>query len=78
MTKKTLMTKKAIKLSRSSEHGSGPAGNTSTHENQPAVDPQIEAALGQDLRSVFSDVLNEPVPQRFIDLLDDLLKKAEA
>lgn len=45
---------------------------------KPTVDSNIEAVLGQDLRSMFSDILDEPVPQRFVDLLDDLVNEAEA
>lgn len=40
-----------------------------------ATDRLVAKSLGRDLRAVFSDVLNEPVPQRFIDLLNELEKK---
>ena len=39
-----------------------------------ASDRLVAKTLGRDLRAVFSDVLDEPVPQRFIDLLDELEK----
>ena len=38
----------------------------------PAVDRLVAKSLGGNLRAIFSDVLDEPVPQRFIDLLDGL------
>lgn len=38
----------------------------------------VSKSLGEDLRAVFSDVMDEAVPQRFIDLLDTLEKKDES
>lgn len=37
-----------------------------------SVDMPVAQLLGRDLRAMFSDVLDEPVPQRFIDLLEKL------
>lgn len=42
-----------------------------------AVDKHIEAVIGTQLRTIYDDILNEPIPQRFIDLLDNLSKEAE-
>lgn len=42
-----------------------------------AVDEKIESVIGQELRSLYGDVLSEPVPQRFVDLLDNLVREAE-
>lgn len=50
----------------------------SSHTLKPQIDLKIEAFLGENLRAAYDDVLNEPVPDRFISLLDNLVKKAEA
>jgi hypothetical protein len=36
------------------------------------IDRSLQAQLGRQLRSIFQDVADEPVPQRFIDLLESL------
>lgn len=38
----------------------------------PQIDECIEAELGNKLREAFSDVFNEPVPQRLRQLIDAL------
>lgn len=45
---------------------------------RPSVDAHIEAAIGQNLRTLYKDVLDEPVPQRFVDLLDGLVEEAQS
>ena len=40
--------------------------------NQPAIDQKIEAELGDKLRDAFSDILNEPVPDKFRVLIEAL------
>ena len=34
--------------------------------------PELQGRLGEKLREVYSDVINEPVPDRFLELLDRL------
>jgi hypothetical protein len=41
------------------------------------LDRSLQAQLGRQLRGIFQDVAEEPVPQRFIDLLDSLADKEE-
>ncbi len=36
------------------------------------LDGHVQARLGQRLRSLFDEVAREPVPERFLDLLDRL------
>jgi len=36
------------------------------------LDRSLQAQLGRQLRAIFSDVAQEPVPDRFIKLLEDL------
>jgi hypothetical protein len=36
------------------------------------LDRSLQAQLGRQLRAIFSDVAQEPVPERFIKLLEAL------
>lgn len=46
--------------------------------SSPRIDAKIEASLGENLRQVYREVLEEPVPQRFVTLLDELARKAQS
>lgn len=37
-----------------------------------ALDPTIQAHLGRRLKAVYDDVLRQPVPDRFVELLTQL------
>jgi hypothetical protein len=37
--------------------------------------PQIQDHIGRQLRAVYDDVLNQPVPDRFRELMDKLDEK---
>ncbi len=37
-----------------------------------AIDSDIQEKLGDKLKEAYSDVINEPVPDRFLDLLNQL------
>jgi Anti-sigma factor NepR len=39
---------------------------------QGMLDRSLQAQLGRQLRAIFSDVADEPVPDRFVKLLDAL------
>jgi hypothetical protein len=39
------------------------------------LDRSLQAQLGRQLRAIFSDVANEPVPERFVKLLEALEAK---
>jgi hypothetical protein len=45
-----------------------------SHDRKPRgmLDRSLQAQLGRQLRSIYSDVASEPVPERFIKLLEDL------
>ena len=36
------------------------------------IDPRIQREIGKHLRAHYDDVINEPVPDRFIELLQQL------
>jgi hypothetical protein len=38
----------------------------------PAVDQRIQREIGRHLRAQYDDVVNEPVPDRFLELLEQL------
>ena len=42
----------------------------------PTAD-EIDARISEKLRKAFSDILEEPIPERFIALLDELAKADE-
>lgn len=39
---------------------------------KPAMDPKVQQAIGKRLRAVYDDVINEPVPDKFMELLAKL------
>jgi hypothetical protein len=41
----------------------------------PAVDAAIQGLLGRKLRENYDEVVKEQVPQKFLQLLDDLKRK---
>jgi Anti-sigma factor NepR len=40
------------------------------------LDADLQAVIGQQLRAVYHEILNEPVPDRFVQLLEQLATKA--
>jgi len=41
-------------------------------EPKPVLEATVQAELGKKLQQVYSDVIAEPVPDRFLDLLNQL------
>jgi len=51
---------------------------TSIHEAQESdvkLDTDLQAHIGRQLRAVYDEVVNEPVPDKFIRLLEELERK---
>lgn len=49
-----------------------------SHDLKPSrgmLDRSLQAQLGRQLRSIFSDIASEPVPERFVKLLEELEAK---
>jgi len=44
-------------------------------EPAPGMVPQIQDHIGRQLRAVYDEVLNQPVPDRFKELMDKLDEK---
>jgi Anti-sigma factor NepR len=36
------------------------------------IDPRIQNEIGKHLRAIYDDVINEPVPSKFMELLEKL------
>lgn len=43
---------------------------------QPALQPQVQDHIGRQLRALYDDVLSQPVPDRFKELMDRLDQRA--
>ena len=48
---------------------------TEIETSAPAIGPSLQAHIGKQLRAAFQSVLAEPVPPRFVELLESLGKK---
>ena len=52
-----------------------PVAASTTAEPAPAVDATIQGLLGRKLRENYEEVVREDVPERFMQLLDELKRK---
>ncbi len=50
----------------------GPSGGRSSGKSGVLLDRTIQGQIGRMLRDAFSDVAKEPVPDRFVELLEAL------
>ena len=66
--------KAKMQTSDSSSTGPGPVSGTGQKRNLP-LDTQIQAHIGRRLMAVYDDILQQPVPDRFRLLLDQLDQK---
>jgi Anti-sigma factor NepR len=58
------------------EGGDAPKQGARDRERQhPHLGADLQAAIGQQLRGVYHEILNEPVPDRFVRLLEELAAK---
>ena len=56
----------------------GIAGTASSPPGNPGLEPELQDHIGIQLRAVYNEILNEPVPDRFLKLLADLERKEAA
>jgi hypothetical protein len=67
--KKSVRTMTGVKsVGRAAEHGGSGDGTGHT---------QIQDHIGRQLRAIYDDVLNQPVPDRLLDLLEKLSKQED-
>ncbi|WP_224408183.1 NepR family anti-sigma factor [Afifella sp. IM 167] len=63
-------------MDQSDREGSGRSQEdtmfTDGNGHHSSMHPLIQSQIGKHLRAAYDDVVNEPVPQRFIDLLEQL------
>jgi hypothetical protein len=48
-----------------------------TESTQAPSGPNVKAYIERQLKSVYDDVLNQPIPDRFLELLNTLDKSAD-
>jgi hypothetical protein len=49
---------------------------SSSGRGHTSIDPRIQNEIGKHLRAAYDDVINEPVPEKFIELLEKLEQSA--
>lgn len=49
--------------------------NTSAPSQGPALEADLQAHIGRQLRAVYDEVVSEGVPDRFVQLLEELARK---
>ena len=59
---------------RKSAGSRSPAPNNEAAGNTPQLSPEIQGKIGQQLRKIYDDMVNQGVPDRFADLLSRLDK----
>ena len=52
------------------------ASQGSSARDRTTIDPRIQVEIGKHLRAVYDDVINEPVPDKFMELLQKLEQSA--
>jgi hypothetical protein len=53
-------------------------GANVTHSQEPSLDRNVQARIGDNLRAMYDELLQQPVPDRFKDLLGQLEKQRDA
>ncbi len=66
------MTASGSENNKTEDEAPGDRGGT---EAVPAVDAAIQGLLGRKLRENYEQVVKEAVPEKFLNLLDELKKK---
>ena len=56
---------------RTDSHGHGP------ERGGAHIDPRVQTEIGKHLRAIYDDVINEPVPSRFMELLEKLERSTQ-
>ena len=66
----------APEMSRQGEADRGGAGQDEARKGAPAAPvPAVEQLISRQLRAIYDEVVNEPVPDRFVKLLEELERK---
>jgi hypothetical protein len=54
-----------------------PASLTVDRPDAPALDRTAQALIGRHLKTMYREIAEEPVPSRFLELLDELERREE-
>jgi hypothetical protein len=66
----------AQEMSRQGEADRAAAGQGEAPKGSPSVPvPAVEQLISRQLRAIYDEVVNEPVPDRFVKLLEELERK---
>ncbi len=57
------------------EQTAATAGATPAPPVQGGLEPELQDHIGMQLRAVYNEILSEPVPERFLKLLEELERK---
>jgi hypothetical protein len=55
----------------------GEIGSPSTASKNKRRKPSVQDHIGQELRAMYDEVLQQPIPDRFLELLNALDEKAD-
>ena len=50
---------------------------TPPERNDPSLGRDVQTKIGQQLRAIYDDVVNQGIPDRFVELLNKLDKRKE-
>ena len=70
-SEKRLMAEKAGEGAGGRTAGTG-RGRGSASSGSAEIDPRVQGEIGRQLRAVYDDIISEPVPDRFLELLQQL------
>jgi Anti-sigma factor NepR len=62
---------------RKSTGSRSPALSDAADSKKPQLSPEIQGKIGQQLRKIYDDMVNQGVPDRFADLLNRLDKQKD-
>lgn len=72
-SEKRLMAEKAGEGAGGRMAGTGGGGGRGSGTSDSAeIDPRVQGEIGRQLRAVYDDIISEPVPDRFLELLQQL------
>lgn len=72
MVKKSRSSDSAQKQKKKGKMIQAGPGTRSAKVEGPKIDPRIQREIGKHLRAHYDDLISEPVPDRFIELLQQL------
>ncbi|AWB19845.1 hypothetical protein DA075_01910 [Methylobacterium currus] len=53
-----------------------PADDPAAGPEQPALDRSVQGRIGSHLRAMYDELMQQPIPDRFVDLIAELERSA--